>query len=55
MEDIFIKELSEMDDKELKHRCIGGLIAYAAQCERDNPGSAEVPEIRDLVWRLASY
>jgi hypothetical protein len=44
-----------MDDKELKRRCIGGLVAYAAQCERDNPGSAQVPEIRELVGRIASF
>ncbi len=55
MEDNIIRELSEMGDKELKHRCIGGLIAYAAQCERDNPSSAWVPEIRELVGRIAFY
>ena len=47
--------LSSASDKDIKRRCIGGLIAYAAQCERDNPGSAEVPEIRELVGRIASF
>jgi len=43
------------EDRKLIHRCIGGLIAYAAWIAQNNQDSPTIEDVRDQIDTLAGY